>query len=492
MFEIDPYVGIISFAASAVIIGAFVYMIILTERQRRSKKSLEKSLRKLKKTYDELDEQAKIIVKKDLELNKTQENLDKKLQGLYTLHEFSKAISSAFEPEKLFSQIDQSFISELGFDKGLIVFAEKPLSLAVGFTPQKEKEIKKYLKEKNLIDKIDQPLLVDKTLPLDSMKKDLLQRFNLASLCIVPIVSQQAKLGLVVVGNDLEYAQLGEGDLEILSVLAGQIASGLENARLYEELWRSHRDLEQRVSQRTKELALANEKLKKIDKLKSEFVSSVSHELRTPLTSIKGYAAILMAGKLGEVPGPVKQRLQKINKHSDSLTQLVNDLLDITRIEAGKVSMKLQKVNLKDSVEEVVDIMTPPVKEKDIQLIVEMPEKDLFCRADKSQLGRVLTNLLGNAIKFTPEKGKISIIVKDSKDFLQIDVRDSGIGIAEEDLANIFEEFYRVDNTINQNVKGTGLGLSLVRRIVQAHKGKIWVKSQTGKGTTFSFTLPKA
>jgi two-component system phosphate regulon sensor histidine kinase PhoR len=199
-----------------------------------------------------------------------------------------------------------------------------------------------------------------------------------------------------------------------------------------------------------------------------------------------------MAGKLGTVPAPVKQRLQKINKHSDSLTQLVNNLLDITRIESGKVSMKLQKADLKDAIEEVVDIMTPPVKEKGIQLTVEVPEKDLFCRADKSQLGRVLTNLLGNAIKFTPEKGKISISVKESKDFLQVDVRDSGIGIAEENLANIFEEFYRVENTINQNVKGTGLGLSLVRRIVQAHKGKIWVKSQAGKGATFSFTLPKA
>jgi GAF domain-containing protein len=254
MFELDLHIGLISIIASGVIIIAFAYMIVLTEKQRRSRYNLQKSLDKLKKTYDELDEQAKIIVKKDLELNKTQEKLDKKLQGLYTLHKFSKTIRSAFEPEKLFSQIDQSFISELGFDKGLIVLAGTPLSVSVGFDPQQEKRVKKYLKEKNLINEIDQPFLVDKTLPLDGMKKDLLQAFNLASLCIVPIISQQARLGLVVVGNDLEYAQLGEGDLEILSVLAGQIASGLENARLYDEIWQSHRDLEQRVSQRTKEL----------------------------------------------------------------------------------------------------------------------------------------------------------------------------------------------------------------------------------------------
>lgn len=132
------------------------------------------------------------------------------------------------------------------------------------------------------------------------------------------------------------------------------------------------------------------------------------------------------------------------------------------------------------------------MKEKRIQLAIEIPEKISSCLADKTQLGRVLTNLLGNAIKFTPEKGNISIKAKEEKNFLQIDVQDSGIGISEGSLIKIFDEFYRDDNAINQKIKGTGLGLSLVKLIVEAHKGKIWVNSKLGKGTTFSFTLPKA
>jgi len=483
--------------AGVIIVSAFIHLIILAQEQRKARVNLQRSLDKLKKVYDESDEQAKIIVRKDLELNKTQEELDKKINSLYTLHKLSKAISSTFDTEKLFSQIDKSFISELGFDKGLIALASKDikeftLAVAVGYSAQEQEKIKKSLSEKNILDKIQQPLLVDKGLLLDATKKELLRIFNLSSFCVVPIISQEAKLGLLMVSSDLPYARPTEGDLEILSILAGQIASSIENAKLYEELWQSHQALEQRVVRRTKELALANEKLKKIDKLKSEFVSAVSHELRTPLTSIKGYAAILMAGKLGVVPEPVKERLKKINKHSDSLAKLVNDLLDISRIESGKVEMELEKLNLKDVADEVLDLMAPQMKEKRIQFAIEIPQKISSCLADKTQLGRVLTNLLGNAIKFTPEKGNISIKAKEEKNFLQIDVQDSGIGISEGSLAKIFDEFYRDENAINQKIKGTGLGLSLVKLIVEAHKGKIWVNSKLGKGTTFSFTLPKA
>jgi len=483
--------------ASAVIVAAFAYLMSITEKQKKARIGLERSLDKLKKAYDELDEQAKIIVKKDLELNKTQEELDKKLNSLYTLHKLSRAISSTFDAEKLFSQVDKSFILELGFSKGLIILLSKSgkgfsLPAAVGYSSEEQKIITKQLIDKGIIVKITRPFLVDNSFLLDEVKKDLLKIFNLNSFCVAPIISQEAKLGLIVAGNDFSYTRVSDADVEMLSILAGQIASGLENARLYEELWGSHQNLEQRVNQRTKELALANEKLKKIDKLKSEFVSAVSHELRTPLTSIKGYASILMAGKLGSVPEPVRQRLEKINKHSDALTQLVNDLLDTARIESGKVKMQLEEINLAGAIDWVVDIITPQIKEKQIELITQIPKNITPCLADSIQLGRVLTNLLGNALKFTPEKGKISIKVKDVKNFIQIDVQDSGIGIAEKDLANIFEEFYRVDNEVNQQVKGTGLGLPLVKRIVQAHKGKIWVNSALGKGTTFSFTLPKA
>jgi signal transduction histidine kinase len=187
----------------------------------------------------------------------------------------------------------------------------------------------------------------------------------------------------------------------------------------------------------------------------------------------------------------VKERLDKINRHSDELAQLVNNLLDISRIESGKISMKLEPLNLKEIIEEVVDLMNVQLKEKEIEFKFELSADVEYVLADRQQLERVFINLLGNAIKFTPAKGKISIRASSLDNLCQIDITDTGIGIPQESLGAIFDEFYRVDNPINQKVKGTGLGLSLVKRIVEAHGGSIWVRSKLNEGSTFSFTIPK-
>jgi len=292
-------------------------------------------------------------------------------------------------------------------------------------------------------------------------------------------------------GDVSGYSKLTEGDVEVVSILATQIGTAIENTMLYTELFNSHQDLEQRVKERTLELARLNEELNRLNRIKSDFVSAVSHELRTPLTSIKGYASILMAGKLGEVPPAQKERLEKINKHADNLTHLVNNLLDIARIESGKIQMDIKDVAIKDIIDSVVDIITPQVKEKSITLKVNLKTLSSI-KADPGQLERVFINLLGNAVKFTPEKGKITISSEEKKDCVEFSVEDTGIGIPKDALEKIFEEFYRAENALDQNVKGTGLGLSLVKKIIEAHKGKIWVESELGKGSKFIFTIPKS
>ncbi|MDD5292279.1 MAG: HAMP domain-containing sensor histidine kinase, partial [Candidatus Omnitrophica bacterium] len=241
---------------------------------------------------------------------------------------------------------------------------------------------------------------------------------------------------------------------------------------------------------RTRELSAALEEIKVVTKPKSDFVSAVSHELRTPLTSIKGYASLLSAGKLGELPQPVKERLEKINKHADSLSQLINNILDISRIESGRVEMKIEDIDLKRLLDAVSDLLAPQFKEKQINFSQELADNISTLPADINQLQRVFINLIGNSLKFTPPDGKITVRAKKADGAVQIDVEDTGMGIAEKNLGKIFGEFYREDNEINQNVKGTGLGLSLVKYIVEAHKGKIWFTSKLNKGTTFSFTLP--
>ena len=316
-----------------------------------------------------------------------------------------------------------------------------------------------------------------------------LNLFHVNSFVVVPMVIKEKVEGYIFVGNSNPYNTISEGDIDSLFVLSNQLGVAIENARLYEELKHSHDILEVRVKERTKELAEANIQLVKLNKMKSDFVSAVSHELRTPLTSIKGYASILSAGRLGDVTNVQKEKLTKINVHSDELIKLVNDLLDIARIESGKIGMKIKHSSLTEIVESIVDLFFPQTDERKIKLELDTPKEPVMVWMDSSQISRVFINLIGNALKFTPEKGKITIKVIPGSDFINIEVADTGIGITPEDVNRIFDEFFRVDNVINVEKKGTGLGLSLVKKIVEAHKGRIWVTSEVGKGTAFHFTL---
>jgi two-component system phosphate regulon sensor histidine kinase PhoR len=214
--------------------------------------------------------------------------------------------------------------------------------------------------------------------------------------------------------------------------------------------------------------------------------------LRTPLTSIKGYASILLSGKLGEIPEEAHKRLAKINKHSDELVQFVNDLLDIARIEAGRITLKIAPLTLKNVIDEVGDMLSVQIKERQISFSEEIPENMPEVMADYSQLKRVFINLVNNAVKYTPAGGRIVIRVHLTDAEIQVDVTDTGCGMPADAIDKLFVEFYRVDMAINQEVKGTGLGLAMVKHIVEAHKGRIWVRSKPGFGSTFSFTIPKS
>ncbi len=250
--------------------------------------------------------------------------------------------------------------------------------------------------------------------------------------------------------------------------------------------------LEIKVEERTRQLTGALEEVKKISRRKSDFISSVSHEIRTPLTSIKGYAAILLASKLGALPEEIRSRLEKINRHSDELVHMVNDLLDISRIESGKVEIKKEALSLRAITDKVADLFADQLKTKNISFSSNITDDCQEILADRSQIERVFTNLVGNALKFTPQNGKIDINTNRTNKTIQIDVKDTGFGIPQDAQESIFEEFFRVENTINQEVKGTGLGLTLVKNIIEAHQGRIWVKSKVGEGSTFSFTLNAA
>lgn len=487
----------------AKLLGGFILLVLiayLAEINREESEQIEKmqrALDKLRNAYNELDEQAKIIIRTDLELNRTQEELDKKINGLYTLHELGKLISSTLDVQKLFAQITEPLILKLGFEKTMIFLIEekdKPpqCKAAIGFDAGHIERIKQANTERDFLKKVFElgsSVWVKSVESASSEQRQWLELFSVSSFVIVPVLIKESVEGYIFVGNSTTYNYISEGDIDSLFILSNQLAVALENARLYEELKRSHDELEIRVQERTKELAEANEQLVKLNKMKSDFVSAVSHELRTPLTSIKGYASILSAGRLGEISEIQSEKLNKINNHSDELIKLVNDLLDIARIESGKIGMSIKHASLTEIVISVADLFFPQTDEKKINLRLEIPDDSVMVWMDPSQISRVFINLIGNAMKFTPENGNITIRVHPGEDFINVEISDTGIGISKEDLPKLFDEFYRVDNAINAEKKGTGLGLPLVKKIIEAHRGKIWVTSEIGKGTTFHFTL---
>jgi len=491
--NIDPITIFSLLSLTAFLISGYLVFIVIEKNKKI--RNLTAALDKITHSFNSLDEQAKLIVRTDLELNKAQEELDKRLIGLNALQKISRQITTTLDANEIFNRLDKSLAADLGFERILILMLDENKNfrcrLQIGFSKEfTEQAIANLTKDQGLINDLKEGRPFSSLTSTKQHKEKIKSLLGVEHFLLNPILAQDGFTGVLFVGNQNPDVFITEGDEELISILTNQIGQSLENTQLFEQVYRSRQELELKIQARTKELASALEEVQMISKNKSDFVSAVSHELRTPLTSIKGYASILMTGKIGDIPPEVKERLEKINKHSDNLVKFINDLLDISRIESGRVEMKLIRHDVASIIDNLRDLLTPQMKDKNIQFTSELPKDipDLF--VDISQIDRVFINLLSNAIKFTPLGGTITISAKAQNDFVLFEVTDTGIGMKEEDLSRLFSQFYRVDNEINRNVKGTGLGLSLVKNIVEAHKGKIWVTSKVNAGTTFHFTLP--
>ncbi|MBN1977936.1 MAG: response regulator [Anaerolineae bacterium] len=226
------------------------------------------------------------------------------------------------------------------------------------------------------------------------------------------------------------------------------------------------------------------------DRAKSEFVSTVSHELRTPMTAIKGYTDLLHAGAAGPINDEQKRFLTTIKSNTDRLTALINDLLDISRMETGRIRFEPRSLQVGEVVADVVNVLAGSAEDKHLRLNYEVAAGLPDVMGDRDRLNQVLTNLIGNAIRYTPDGGEIDVKVYLVERAVRVDVRDTGIGIAPEDMAHLFERFYRADHPLVQETRGTGLGLSIVKMFVEMHGGRIWVESEPDQGSTFTFILP--
>jgi len=487
--------GIIIF----ILLCAATYLFYALVTKEEAIKEMKAAHEKLMRSFNDLDEQAKMIVRTDLELNKIHEEMDKRLNGLNTLQRTSRQMSQALNKSEIFQRISPALFEDLGFARVLIASVDDnnilKIRLNLGYTDTRAEAIlKEIAAEGPLKNALQEIHSVSSINALSKTKEKIIHAFEAEHFIFSPVLTQSGSIGFVFAGNRYNTPAVTQGDEELITILAGQIGQSIENVQLFEKVFRSSQELELKVADRTKQLASALQKVNEISNKKSEFVSAVSHELRTPLTSIKGYAAILMAGKIGEVPAAVKERLAKINAHSDNLVALINDLLDIARIESGRQEMKFTAYKIKNIVDNVADLLAPQITAKGVKMHLCLAPSIEEIYVDASRVERVLINLLSNAIKFTPQNGTITVAVapKLDGDYAVFSVSDTGIGIPASEIQKLFSEFFRVDNEINQNVKGTGLGLVLAKNIVQAHRGKMWVQSQAGKGTTFYFTLPSS
>ncbi|HSQ28591.1 MAG TPA: ATP-binding protein [Gemmatimonadaceae bacterium] len=288
--------------------------------------------------------------------------------------------------------------------------------------------------------------------------------------------------------------QRGE-PIAIVSVLH-DLTKQVENERLYEALKRLNSELENRIKEATADLAEQNARLQwqsqeveRANKLKSEFLASMSHELRTPINALIGYSSLLLEGVLGDVNPKQRDALARGRAAAEHLLALINDILDLAKIEAGKMPLRLDEVSLCDVMLEVTQQIEPMVRKKQLEFEIDVDPDCPAIYTDRTKIKQVLLNLLSNAVKFTT-KGHVSVETRCAPDGVRIDVVDTGIGIRQSDLEAIWEDFRQVDQSRTREFGGTGLGLSITRKLLERLGGKVIVRSTYGEGSTFSVFLP--
>ncbi len=271
-----------------------------------------------------------------------------------------------------------------------------------------------------------------------------------------------------------------------------EIKTTIANALKQQRLSLQNKKLVDRLQRSNKLLFEANEELSQATQAKSEFLSHMSHKLRTPLNIIIGFSELMIDEAMGEINDNQRQCLSDILDSSHHLLNLINDILDLSKIESGKMELKLENISLSKIIESLtrtmMPILTPMKQSLDVEIENDLPP----LHADKAKLKQVLFNLLSNATRFSPDRGKLKIEAVRKGDWCQVSVIDNGTGIKKEDQKRIFEPFCQLDNPPTREKSGTGLGLTLVKQIVEKHGGQIWVESEYGKGSRFIFTLPLA
>lgn len=312
---------------------------------------------------------------------------------------------------------------------------------------------------------------------------------GMISFASIPLRGKEGLLGVIGIGSYTHRDFQSQG--KFLETMAQQVAFALENALFYQKISQHADNLEKEVTIRTKQLKQSKDKAESADRLKSAFLASMSHELRTPLNSIIGFTGMLLQGIVGSLNQEQEKQLGMVKKSATHLLSLINDVLDLSKIEAGEVKIHNEQIMIKELVVEVVNELQPLSDLKNLPLLYKIQKGDIEIESDRQKVKQILINLTNNAIKFT-EDGKVLISCTVEDNSLQISVVDTGIGLHKKDFDSIFDTFQQTDSGLSRKYEGTGLGLSISKKLISLLGGSIWVESEgLNKGSTFFFRVPR-
>jgi GAF domain-containing protein/anti-sigma regulatory factor (Ser/Thr protein kinase) len=416
------------------------------------------------------------------ELDARTQDLTRSVGELRALGEVGQAISSTLDLQTVLSTIVARATQLSGTDAGVIYEYDPQREV---FLPRATEHLEAEIVETMLatpvrkgegatgrLAEVQEAIQVPDILaaPAESRVRGVLVRAGYRALLAAPLVREEQLIGALTVIRKAT-GEFPPEVIDLLRTFATQSALAIQNARLFRE-----------IADKSRQLEVAS-------RHKSEFLANMSHELRTPLNAIIGFSEVLSERMFGELNEKQDEYLKDIHASGQHLLSLINDILDLSKIEAGKMELELSDFDMPMTIDNALMLVRERAARRGIELHRTVDERLGQIQADERKIRQVLLNLLSNAIKFTPEGGRIAVEAKPVNGFIEVSVTDTGVGIAPEDQETVFEEFRQV-GTADKKVEGTGLGLTLCRKFVEFHGGRIWVKSQVNEGSTFTFTIP--
>jgi signal transduction histidine kinase/CheY-like chemotaxis protein len=434
------------------------------------------------------------------ERKRAEQQIQRQLKQLNALRIIDTAISSSFDKNITLDVLLQQVLSQLGVDAAAILLlnpVDQTIEYAAsrGFHSKVLKLTKLQLNEgyAGLAVRESKTIHIPNMLESDSELAKIMRaaKEEFFDYYGVPLNSKSGIQGVLEIYHRTELDPNHEW-LDFLETLAGEAAIAIDNAKLFENLQQLNAELEQRVAHRTEELNRTNIELEHANRAKDDFLATMSHELRTPLNSILGLSESLLEQRRDPLTEHQQQSLQIIESSGHHLLELINDVLDLSKIEAGMLDYYPQVVEVNALCRSSLAFIREQAMRKSIHLIYEEKNAEFNIHADLRRLKQALVNLLTNAVKFTPEGGQVTLEVHADaeEDLVQLSVIDTGMGISEQDLKQLFQPFVQVDNSLNRQFEGTGLGLVLVERLTDLHGGSVHVESEPGKGSRFTLNLP--